>query len=106
MISDFDAETLNLFAQRIRQLHPDARIWAFGSRAKGDPSWESDLDVCVLVKSLSNQAYNDIIDIAWEVGFQRGIVISPLVFSQDQFETGPLLESSIVKTILREGIAA
>jgi len=106
MISDSDAITLNLFSQRIRQVYPDARIWAFGSRVKGDASWESDLDVCVLLRNLTTQAYNEIIDIAWEVGFQRDIVISPLVFSQEQFETGPLSESSIVKNILREGIAA
>ncbi len=106
MISDIDSETLTLFANQIRQHYPDARIWAFGSRVRGDASWESDLDVCVLVNDLTGEVWDYIIEVAWEIGFQRGIVISPICFSRDQLEKGPLSESSIVKTILREGVAA
>lgn len=106
MLSDTDVITLNLFAHQIRQVYPDARIWAFGSRVKGNASWESDLDVCIIIKDLTTDLSKQIIDIAWKVGFQRDVVITPLIFSQEQFESGPLSESSIVKTILREGVAA
>ncbi|NLJ49494.1 MAG: nucleotidyltransferase domain-containing protein [Candidatus Atribacteria bacterium] len=81
-------------------------LCAFGSRVKGNASWESDLDVYIIIKDLTTDSSKQIIDIAWEVGFQRDVIISPLIFSQEQFESGPLSESSIVKTILREGVAA
>ena len=106
MLSRTDIITLNLFAHQIRQSFPDARIWAFGSRVKGNASWESDLDVCITIKDLTTDSSKQIIDIAWEVGFQRDVIISPLILSKEQFESGPLSESSIVKTILREGVAA
>ena len=106
MLSNADVITLNLFAHQIRRAFPDARIWASGSRVKGNASWESDLDVCVIIKDLTTDSSKQIIDIAWEVGFQRDVIISPLIFSQEQFESGPLSESSIVKTIRREGFAA
>ena len=106
MLSNADVITLNLFAHQIRQSFPDARIWAFGSRVKGNASWESDLDVCITIKDLTTDSSKQIIDIAWEVGFQRDVIISPLILSKEQFESGPLSESSIVKTILREGVAA
>jgi uncharacterized protein len=41
-----DRSILEIFAARVRQHFPEARIWAFGSRARGDATWESDLDVC------------------------------------------------------------
>ena len=49
MMADRDRHILDLFAARVRQHFPTARIWAFGSRARGDSTWESDLDVCVVL---------------------------------------------------------
>lgn len=50
MLSNADVITLNLFAHQIRRAFPDARIWAFGSRVKGNASWESDLMYASLLK--------------------------------------------------------
>jgi predicted nucleotidyltransferase len=49
MMSDHDHRILEIFAAQVRQQFPEARIWAFGSRARGDATWESDLDVCVVL---------------------------------------------------------
>ena len=45
-------------------------------------------------------------DIAWQIGFDNGIVISTVTFSRDEFEKGPLSESPLVQSILLEGLAA
>lgn len=101
-----DQHTLRRVANRIKKEFPEARIWAFGSRAREDATWESDLDVCVVVKNLTPQRRRKISDIAWEVGFEADVVISTVAFSSRDFHEGPQSVSPLVQTILREGIAA
>jgi hypothetical protein len=45
-------------------------------------------------------------DIAWEVGFENERVITTIVMVSDQFERGPMSESTWVASILQEGVAA
>jgi len=106
MMADRDRQILNLFAARVRERFPDADVWAFGSRVRGDATWESDLDVCVVDDNLTHADDYTIGDIAWEVGFEHGLVIIPVCFSREAFEYGPISVSTLVANILREGIAA
>ena len=103
-MTDADSQVLQEFAGRVRLRFPEARVWAFGSRARGDASPESDLDVCVVVDRLNDQRDRDIIGIAWEVGFSHEVVISTVTFSQAEFAAGPLAVSPIVTSILHDGV--
>jgi predicted nucleotidyltransferase len=103
-MTDRDQQVLQEFAQRVRLRFPDARVWAFGSRARGDASPGSDLDVCVVVDRLDEQRDREIIGIAWEVGFAHDVVISTVTFSQAEFAAGPLAVSPIVTSILHDGV--
>jgi uncharacterized protein len=106
MMSDRDHHILEIFAAQVCQHFREARIWAFGSRARGDATWESDLDVCVVVEKLTYKDRNAIGDIAWEVGFEHELVIITVCFTGEEFERGPCSESSLVLNILREGVPA
>jgi predicted nucleotidyltransferase len=105
MMADQDHHVLENFAARVRQHFPEARIWAF-SRARGDATWESDLDVCVVVEELTDEDRHTIGHIAWEVGFEHEMVITAVCFTQEEFERGPMSESTLVMNILREGVMA
>jgi predicted nucleotidyltransferase len=104
MMADRDRSILELFAASVRQRFPEASIWAFGSRVRGDGTWESDLDVCVVVDELTYEDRHTIWDIAWEVGFEHDMLISAVAYSRDEFEQGPCSESPLVLNILREGV--
>lgn len=106
MMADHDRQILDQFAARVRDQYPDADIRAFGSRARGDATWESDLDVCVVVDHLNNEDRYTLWNIAWEIGFDQDMLISAVPFSKDEFEYGPCSESPLVLNILREGIPA
>ena len=106
MMADRDRQILDLFAARVRQRFPDTEVWAFGSRVRGDATWESDLDVCVVVDHLTNEDRHVLWHMAWEVGFEHEMVIAAVPFSKDEFEDGPCSESPLVLNILREGIPA
>ena len=106
VMDDKDRRILNEFAARLRQRYPDARIWAYGSRAKGKADWESDFDICIVLDEVSPEGERFIRDIAWELGFENDRVITTLIIDQDRFEHGPMSESSLVANILSEGVSA
>ena len=77
----------------------------FGSCAREEDEFDSDLDVFIEVETLSQHVKNQIRNIAWEIGLSSETVISPLIFSKEEIENSPIRSSSIVQNILQEGIA-
>jgi len=76
----------------------------YGSKARGDDDEFSDLDVYVEVTTLDGKTKDIISEIAWEVGLENSMVISPLVFSVDEAENSALRASPILLNIKEEGI--
>ena len=105
-MSKEDRTILNDFATRVRERFSDAQIWAFGSRARGEATWESDLDLLIVLSDVDQKTDRRIRDIAWEVGFENDRVITTVLLDRAQFENGPMSESTLVANILREGISA
>jgi predicted nucleotidyltransferase len=106
MMSKQDRRIFDQFTSRVRERFPDARIWAFGSRARGNATWESDFDICIVLNQVNQETDRWIRDIAWEVGFENERVITTVVFDFDQFENGPMSESTLVANVLQEGVAS
>lgn len=101
-----DHRILREFASRVRELEPCARIWAFGSRARGDEEPDSDLDLCVVVPRLTADLRRRIQDRAWEIGFAQERVLAMVILPEEEFENGPISASTLVRNILLQGVAA
>jgi len=89
---------------RLKRKVSVVRIYAYGSRIRGDSSPDSDLD---LVVELSNPSPGDkhaVHDAAWEIGLEEGILISAIVVSEEVFEHGRLSHSPFACNVKREGI--
>lgn len=106
MMSEEDRAILEQFARRVRRVEPRARVWAFGSRARGDASADADFDLCVVVPQVGPDLEDQIRASAWEIAFEHGRVMPTIVFSEEDFDRGPLSVSTLVANIRREGIAA
>ena len=104
MMSKEDRKILKEFSSRVRERFSEARVWAFGSRARGEATWESDFDIFIVLGEVDQKIDRWIRDIAWEVGFKNDRVITTVLLDKIQFENGPMSESTIVDNILREGI--
>jgi predicted nucleotidyltransferase len=101
-----DRRIFQLLVSQIRERFPEARVWAFGSRARGEATWDADFDVCVVLDRMDAASDHALSDIAWDVGFSNDRVITILPFSREEFERGPFSESRLVETIRLEGVAA
>lgn len=106
MMSEKDREILSEYTVRVRERFPEARIWAFGSRARGDAAWDSDFDIFIVLDHVNQDADRWIRNLAWEIGFENERVITTVLIDKEQFEHGPMSESSLVANIFLEGVSA
>jgi predicted nucleotidyltransferase len=105
-MSPHDRRSLDVFAARVRALAPATSICAFGSRARGLAHPDSDLDLCVVLPAVTRDLRDAIYRVAWEIGFEEGRVLAPIILSEEDFERAPLSASTLVANIRRDGIAA
>ncbi len=88
-------------------LGPDVevvRVYAYGSRVRGDADVGSDLDLLVELREVTRVAKRQVLDRAWELSLEEGYVISVVIVSQEAFEQGPLSLSGFARNVRREGI--
>jgi predicted nucleotidyltransferase len=79
------------------------RVILFGSQARGDATRESDIDLLVILPSLDVQTTRLASDIAWEVGFDAGRVISAIPDTEEQMKRYAFLP--FYRNIQQEGVA-
>jgi predicted nucleotidyltransferase len=80
------------------------RVYAYGSRARGDAEPGSDLDLLVELREVTRTAKRQILDRAWELSLEEGYVISVVIVSEEAFERGPLSVSAFAQNVRREGV--
>jgi predicted nucleotidyltransferase len=100
MLASTDLRIVRQLKRRLIETTPVTRLVVYGSRARGDATPESDLDVYIETPSLSPGLRRRISEIAWEVSLERGVVISTLVASGPN----PLSGQPIRLVIEKEGI--
>jgi len=83
-----------------------SKMILFGSRARGDAEPDSDMDVLVVLDGpVSKQSQRIVSDKAWEVGFEAGIVVVPIVVSRERWEKGPERASLLAMAVREEGVS-
>lgn len=76
----------------------------FGSKARGEDSPESDIDVMIELTEVNPRIESEIDKIVFGINLKNDCFISTVLFSKKELEEGPLDESPLYKIIEREGI--
>lgn len=80
------------------------RLVLFGSVARDESRWDSDVDLLVLLDTCSRDEECRILDLAADELTARGVLISPTVMSERAFEELARRERRLPRDIAREGI--
>jgi antitoxin ChpS len=98
-----------LFIEKIAALFPVNRVLMFGSRARGDYSAESDVDLAILMAGPIGDFFDiklKMDDVAYDVLLETGVRIQPLPIWQEEWQHPERYSNPyLIKNIQREGIA-
>lgn len=105
-LSPTESAALTRFADQVRARYRDRvkRTVLFGSRARGEGHEESDLDVAVILTGADQPDRRALIDLSTDIFLETDIRISPVVLSQDEFDTLLRLRRGVALAIRDEGI--
>jgi predicted nucleotidyltransferase len=99
-----DRRIVREFRRRLSEIAPVRDLRVFGSRARGNPAPDSDLDVFIELEEATPELREQISEIAWEVGFELDRVISTVVATREDLEQGAMGANPLVLNVEREGV--
>lgn len=86
---DLNVDLLNAIKRLVLQKEPSAKIYLYGSRAKGTAKPDSDWDLLILLNKdrITNEIEQTITDPLYDLEFETGEVISPMIYSQQEWDS-------------------
>lgn len=104
-MQDIDRQVALAFRTKLEAIVPVLDLRIFGSRAGDHAREDSDLDIFIKVTVLNRSLREKIHDLAWEVGFEYGHMISTFVVTEAQIQTGAVGASPLISKIFEEGVS-
>ncbi len=87
-----------------QKLDQPVKVIMFGSQARGDATKYSDIDILVILPSVDSEVRGTVSDIAWEVGFEAGKIISTIPTTKERMKRYAFLP--FYQNVKREGVKA
>lgn len=76
----------------------------FGSKARGEDTAESDIDVMIELSQVNPHIEAEINSIVFHINLKHNCFISTVIFGEEELTKGPMDQSPLYKAIEREGI--
>jgi predicted nucleotidyltransferase len=94
------------FAQSVKVAFGDSvrQLLVYGSKARGKFHKESDIDILVLLKQDDYQVRNQISDMAFDLLLKYGVLISPRVINNVEYEKLRRWQTAFIKNVDKDGV--
>lgn len=101
-----EKNALERFVKRVRDELADnvADIEFFGSKARGDYSASSDIDILVIAKRRTLEVMDKVAEITSELNLEYNCSLSPVVFSEDEYKRNAAMGSPFSLSVAAEGV--
>jgi uncharacterized protein len=88
----------------VHGIAPSAKVYLYGSRARGNMTTDSDWDLLILLEAdkITADMEKSVTHPLYDLEFEIGEVISPLVYSEKEWNTKHLV-TSFYSNVMREG---
>jgi len=105
-MTEIDRQAVQEFVAKVRERLGNQLIALklFGSKARGDDTPESDIDILVEVKETTAAIEDAVLDIAFDVNLGHEVYISPRVIERAVFEHPVWGETPFIRSLDREGV--
>jgi predicted nucleotidyltransferase len=99
-----ESEILSQIKKTVLDREPSAKIYLYGSRARGDAKPDSDWDLLILLNAdkISDDLEIKITHPLYDLGFDLGEVISPMVYSTKEWASKHTI-TSFYDNVMTEG---
>lgn len=105
-LNEIEEKALNEFRTILSKTFGDKvkMLILYGSKARGDYSRESDIDVFVLLDKSDFKVRDQIVDIAYDLFLKYEVLLSPRVINMDEYELLNRWQTTFIKNLQRDGI--
>lgn len=105
VISDIEKIMLLDLKKLVAQYDSRAEVVLYGSAARGQRQSDSDYDLVVITsRSLSSREERNLDRAVYDLQLERGVVLSVMVYANDQWQSPALMGSPYRKNVMKEGI--
>ena len=106
-LTEIEKKALDIFKSALEKIIGKGlfEMKLFGSKARGDSTVESDIDILVVVESDDWHICNEIYKIATDIQLSNDVCISPKVLSRKDYTRNRDIGTPFVKNIIKEGVS-
>ncbi len=101
-----ERDTLNMFVRSVQQEFGEhlQQVILFGSKARGEDTPDSDIDVLILADEENRQLKQSINKIAFRIELERNVLFNVLLISRNRWKQMSAARFTLCNNIERDGI--
>jgi predicted nucleotidyltransferase len=99
-----EEEAIRALKKELGQRYKPIDMRLFGSKARGEGSPDSDIDVFIVLQEVNWKVEREIYDLCFEISLEHDVLISPIIFSKEELKDPAMRSSPFLAAVEREGI--